>query len=158
MKKVIFTAVVFLLGVAPNLYAHCQVPCGIYDDQMRIHQMEEHIATIEKSIMMILELSQAGEKNYNQIVRWVNNKEDYAKEISDIVVDYYLAQRLKPVDPGADGYDKYVKELKLLHEMLVTAMKAKQTADLETVGKLRVLLSDFEQLYFEPETSPAKLE
>ncbi len=152
MKRSILIIVAFLLGMVPNLCAHCQVPCGIYDDEMRIHQMEEHITTIEKSIKMIQDLSQAGEKNYNQIVRWVNNKEDYAKSFSDVVVDYYMTQRLKPVAPGAEGYDKYVKELTLLHEMLVTAMKAKQTTDLETVNKLRTLLAGFEQLYFEPET------
>ena len=31
-------------------FGHCQIPCGIYDDLMRIHQMEEHVLTIEKSI------------------------------------------------------------------------------------------------------------
>ncbi len=158
MKKIILAVAFFLLGASPSLYAHCQVPCGIYDDEMRIHQMEEHIATIEKSIKMIQELSQAGEKNYNQIVRWVNNKEDYAKEISGVVVDYYMTQRLKPHQPGEAGYDKYIKELTLLHEMLVTGMKAKQTTDIETVSKLRTLLSDFEQLYFEPEIPAVKAE
>ena len=33
-----------------NIYSHCQIPCGIYDDLMRIHQMEEHVETIEKSM------------------------------------------------------------------------------------------------------------
>jgi nickel superoxide dismutase len=151
MKRIFLGTVIFVLGLASLAFAHCQVPCGIYDDHLRIHQMEEDIQTIEKSMTMILELSKAEEANYNQIVRWVNNKEDYAKSISDTVVEYYMAQRLKPIAVGEAGYERYIRELKLLHEILVLAMKAKQTTDLGTVSALKSTLADFERSYFEGE-------
>ena len=43
--------------------------------------MQEHISTIEKSIKKIEELSKEKEKNSNQIVRWVVNKEKHAEDM-----------------------------------------------------------------------------
>ena len=59
-----------------------------------------------------------------------------------------MAQRIKPVDKSdAAGYEKYIKQLTLLHEMLVYSMKTKQTTDLANVEKLRSLLADFRSAY-----------
>ena len=46
-------ALVLILNFSSNLYGHCQVPCGIYDDAVRIVQIEEDIATIRKAMGMI---------------------------------------------------------------------------------------------------------
>ena len=32
------------------LFAHCQVPCGIYDDARKIIEIEEDIMTIKKAM------------------------------------------------------------------------------------------------------------
>jgi nickel superoxide dismutase len=154
MKKIVLS--LLILGTfaltASSVFAHCEIPCGIYGDEMRFYTIEEHITTIEKSMQMIVELSQEGEKNYNQLVRWVNNKEDHAKKIQEIVDQYFLTQRVKPVDPEkAEEYATYVKQVTLLHQMLVSAMKAKQTTDPAHTEKLRALLLDFELAYFGPE-------
>ena len=132
------------------VYSHCQIPCGIYDDDTRFTLMAEHIATVEKSMKQINELSGQGEKNYNQIVRWVQNKENHADYIMEIVSDYFMAQRIKPADKtNSSEYEKYVKELTLLHEMLVYSMKAKQTTELSNVERLKTLLGEFKTIYFE---------
>jgi len=137
------------LILASDSYTHCQVPCGIYDDQMRVAMIEEHITTIEKSMKLIDELSAQGDKNYNQIVRWVMNKEKHADELTQIVTYYFMAQRMKPVEPGDEkAHADYVHKLTLLHQMVVYAMKAKQTVDQENVTKLRSLVSDFKIAYF----------
>jgi nickel superoxide dismutase len=129
-------------------WAHCQIPCGIYDDPVRFTQLEEHVTTIEKSMKQIEALSQEAEPNWNQIVRWVTNKEAHADELTEIVTFYFLAQRIKPADPGdREAVTKYVRELRLLHEMIVHAMKAKQTTDLEHCAKLRDLISKFRASY-----------
>ena len=65
--------------------AHCQIPCGIYDDDARFTLMREHVATIEKSIKQITALGGEEKKNWNQLVRWVDNKEHHADELSEIV-------------------------------------------------------------------------
>ena len=138
----------FALAAVQSLYPHCQVPCGIYDDQMRIKMIAEHITTIEKAMNQVNTLSKENPVNYNQVVRWVMNKESHAEELSDIVTYYFMTQRLKPVPKTDKKYTDYQKKLELLHHMLFYTMKAKQTTDLSHVETLRKLLTEFEAAYF----------
>jgi hypothetical protein len=150
MKKLVFASLFLVLPffASPPVYAHCQIPCGIYGDEMRFGMIEENVVTIEKSMKQIVELSKAVGPNSNQIARWVNNKETHADDIRDIVTQYFLMQRVKPVgEKDLKGRGEYVKKLIVLHEMLVYAMKAKQTTDLSSTEKLRSLLSEFRGLY-----------
>ncbi len=145
------TAVISFTLAAPA-FSHCEIPCGIYDDKMRFDMMEEHITTIEKSMKQIVELSAAGEKNYNQIVRWVSNKDEHADALQTIVHQYFLTQRIKPVEhSGGDAYAKYQKHIELLHKMLVHAMKSKQTTDSAHIAALRDLVGEFRASYLGPE-------
>lgn len=128
--------------------AHCQIPCGIYDDSLRFVMLGEDVTTIEKSMTSITQLTAAAEKDYNQIVRWVTNKDEHAAKFMEIVTDYFMAQRIKPVLPTDSAYNLYVKKVTVLHQMLVTAMKCKQTTDMENVTRLRQLIAEFKDLYF----------
>ena len=146
-------AVLFLLAgsvfINTRSYAHCEVPCGIYDDSVRVALIYEHITTIEKAINNINQLSEESDPNYNQLIRWVMNKESHAEKLQDIVSQYFLHQRIKVADPAEqDAYTSYVKSLTLLHEMLVYAMKTKQTTDLAFIEKLRETVHAFEHHYF----------
>lgn len=123
-------------------FSHCEIPCGIYDDKMRITMLMEHISTIEKSMGKILDLE--SKKNINQSVRWIMNKEEHANQFQEIVSQYFLTQRIK-----ADA-NEYGKKLELLHQMLVYAMKCKQTTDLQNTAKLKELIGEFDKLYFAP--------
>ncbi|MEN8690372.1 MAG: superoxide dismutase [Ni], partial [Desulfobacterales bacterium] len=80
--------------------------------------------------------------NANQLVRWVMNKEKHATELQEIVTQYFMTQRIKF---DAKAYDK---KLALLHQMLVYAMKCKQSTDLAHTAKLTGLIQEFKQLYF----------
>jgi nickel superoxide dismutase len=128
-------------------WSHCQVPCGIYDDEMRFEMIGEHIKTIEKSMQQIEELSKAEIPDYNQIVRWVNNKEEHADELTHIVTWYFMNQRVKPVPGDSQEYQTYVNRITILHEMMFYSMKAKQSTDMENVEKLSQLLNDFRKAY-----------
>jgi len=152
-KSIFALLAVFIIGLSASAFSHCEIPCGIYGDKMRFDMWLEQITTVEKSINQIVELSQAGDKNYNQIVRWVTNKDKHADDIREIAVDYFLAQRIKPVaDPNDKAaVEKYQKSLETLHHIIVYSMKAKQTTDLENVEKLRSLVADFYKLYFDEE-------
>jgi nickel superoxide dismutase len=144
---------VLLLVFASMVYSHCQIPCGIYGDQARFDMLAEHITTIEKSMQQITELSQKDKRNFNQIVRWIQNKEKHADELSHIVTYYFMAQRIKPAgDTKSKAYQEYIRKLTLLHEMLVYSMKAKQTTDLSNVEKLKTLLAEFRIAYFQAST------
>jgi nickel superoxide dismutase len=151
-KKII----IFLLAAAslavipPIVYSHCQLPCGIYDDAARFNMMAENITTIEKSMNMINQLSAEQKPNMNQIVRWVQNKENHSDELSHTITYYFMAQRIAPVEKtDAQAYEKYLTKLTLLHQMLVSAMKAKQTTDLSVTVQLTDLLTKFKLAYSE---------
>jgi len=140
--------VIVLLGSLPgDARSHCEIPCGIYDDPMRLDMIAEHIGTIEKSMHQITELSGADPVNYNQLIRWIDNKEQHANLLQDIAFQYFMNQRVKPVAPGGEGYDAYVEQITLLHRMLVTAMKCKQTTDQAHIEELRTLLQSFRSAY-----------
>mgnify|MGYP003574608925 FL=1 len=146
MKRLVITLILGLLTVfifTSSAAAHCEIPCGIYDDQLRTKLIAEHATTIEKSMTQIMELSKAKPVNYNQLVRWVSNKEVHASEIQHLVSQYFLTQRIKP------DQKNYTEKLTVLHKMLVAAMKCKQTSDLSHVNTLRTLLKEFEVLYFD---------
>lgn len=129
--------------------AHCEIPCGIYDDETRIKLISEDITTIEKGINEIHKLSGEKERNYNQIVRWVKNKDEHAVRIQDTVYQYFMTQRVKPPENRkGDEYERYVEKISLLHELLIFAMKAKQTTDISNVEKMRELLDKFRAAYF----------
>jgi nickel superoxide dismutase len=142
---------VFALG-SQSVWAHCQIPCGIFTDDMRFKMIKEDITTIEKSMNQIVKLSKENPVNYNQLVRWINNKDEHAGRIQGIVDAYFLTQRIKPADPkNSEAYEEYTGKLVLLHQLLFYAMKCKQTTDLAHVEKLRSLLDEFYNVYFTAE-------
>lgn len=133
-----------------NAKAHCEVPCGIYGDSVRIALLYEHITTIEKSMKMINELSEADTPDYNQLVRWVMNKEEHAKKIQEIVSQYFLHQRVKVKSADDEAaFRKYIKQLTSLHQVSVFAMKSKQSTDLSIIDSLREKVHVFEHAYFD---------
>ena len=131
-------AAVFLADVRPQASAHCEIPCGIYDDHARIVQMLEDTTTIGKSVDSILELSGAHDAlGLNQSVRWIRNKDDHATKIQGTIAQYFLTQRVKTVAAGAKGREEYLTTLAEHHAVMVAAMKTKQRVDRESVARLR---------------------
>ncbi len=135
-------SLVTVFASVASTFAHCEIPCGIYDDKARINMLLENAATIEKSMLQITKLENNHDHHFNQLVRWVMNKELHAGKIQEIVSQYFLTQRIK------FNAKKYEVKLKLLHQMLVYAMKCKQTTDVANVEHLRKLIREFESLYF----------
>lgn len=155
-KALLLGAVVLALSLtssAPTV-AHCQIPCGIYGDMMRIDMLLEDVQTIEKSIASIQALSgKTDPVEVNQLVRWIGNKDTHADRIGEIVTEYFLRQRIKApaADASAELEARYVQQLKVLHALLVTSMKAKQTVDPAIAGQLRTLVEQLKEVYFSKE-------
>jgi nickel superoxide dismutase len=131
------------LSLTPRLaQAHCQIPCGIYDDHMRVQAMLEDVATIEKAIKSMEELvGKTDIQSQNQMVRWVMNKEDHAQKIIESLSDYFLTQRVKP------SQDDYTERLEKHHAVILLAMKAKQGTDIKTVTALQKSVMALEKFY-----------
>ncbi len=126
---------------------HCQVPCGIYGDQMRFEMMLEDTKTIAKAIASINEFSEGlGDapptaKGLNQLSRWVSTKEDHANNTQKIIAEYFLAQRIK------DSNKDYTSQLVTAHKVIVAAMKCKQDASAETAEALKKAIFDLYRAY-----------
>ncbi len=139
-----------ILGVDRFAAAHCEVPCGIYGDQLRFEGMLEDTATIEKAIKQINELSkgQGGTLGVNQGVRWVMTKETHATSIQGVIAQYFMTQRLKPADPAdAAAWGKYVDKLTKAHAVMRNAMKSKQSVDGASAETLRASILAFHKAY-----------
>jgi nickel superoxide dismutase len=133
MRSAIITVSVAtaLLGFAPRAQAHCQVPCGIYDDHNRVHQMREDLTTITKADKQIRALAKKKDaQSKNQLVRWVVTKEHHAEKIMRTISDYFMAQRIKP---SAKGYKTMLVKH---HKVMLAAMKCKQSVDDKSVANL----------------------
>lgn len=149
----LIAVIIALASFAQFSDAHCQIPCGIYDDPVRVTLMKEHTQTIEKSMNEIIRLSKEKEKNYNQIVRWVNNKDEHAEKLSHIATYYFMAQRLSPAEPDSKEHPNYIAQLTALHRIVFYCMKCKQTTDTKNVDEIRKAIDAFEKLYFHKEDS-----
>ena len=141
---VLLAAAATFLTLTPRAAAHCQVPCGIYDDDNVIQSMYTDWETIQKATAQIIELSKDPAKNAHQLTRWINNKESHAQAMQDKVLNYFLAQRLKP---DAADKDAYLAKLTLCHKVIVTAMKCKQGLDKAHVDTFHNLMHDFEDVF-----------
>jgi len=135
MKKpagILLLIIFALVGVSQSAHAHCQIPCGIYDDHARVQSMLEDAATVEKSAKLIAELSvKSDAQSKNQLIRWVMNKEKHAQNIISTISYYFLTQRIKPEQKD------YAERLIKHHAVIIAAMKAKQNIDLKYAKNLQ---------------------
>ena len=127
MSKFLVKLVVLLsaiLAYAPISHSHCQVPCGIFDDRAEVEAMLLDVVTARKSVKEIIALSgKTDPQSLNQLVRWINNKDDHADKIISTISEYFLAQRVKT------SQEDYTERLKKHHAVMVAAMKVKQNTD-----------------------------
>ena len=143
MKMRLLLAAVATVLLGSSAFAHCQVPCGIYGDQLRFEQLLEDGKTIAKAQGQINELAAAGlnGQSANQLTRWVVTKEDHAAKIQATIADYFMAQRIKADSP------RYVEQLKAAHAVTVAAMKCKQSTDAATADALKAAVFNLYRAY-----------
>ena len=149
MKPIYQSLIIPFLLLQGSLLAHCQVPCGIYNDAARIIQIQENFSTIQKAMTKIKELSQQQDAtSMNQLTRWVMTKENHASKIQKVVSEYFLTQRIKAKTERSE-FDTYVKQTTTLHQILVSTMKCKQTVDEQNVILGINLIDQFVERYFD---------
>lgn len=147
MKTVqILSLLLAFVFTVSSLSAHCQVPCGIYGDELKFGELEQHIETIEKAGKMIRELSAKealSAQDHQQLVRWTKNKETHAQYIINEAANYFLAQRIQP------DADDYADKVEVLHHIILFSMKSKQSVESAPVETLAEKLATFKDLYLD---------
>ena len=150
MTRFLFVVVgtaVALLASTRIAQAHCEVPCGIYTDQLRFEQMLEDQTTIAKATAQINELAKKEDAvSRNQLVRWVNTKETHATHTQHVVAQYFLTQRIKPGTDEATN-KAYVRKLVAAHAVMQAAMKCKQTIDPAAAETLKKAIHNLYRAY-----------
>jgi nickel superoxide dismutase len=137
-----FCFFVLAIAAARHAAAHCEVPCGIYDDQARFQQMLEDTETIAKASNQIhLLASDSSPQNMNQLVRWVTTKEAHATNTQQTISQYFMTQRIKADKPD------YAKKLAAAHAVMVAAMKCKQQVDPTAAEALQKSIYKFYTAY-----------
>ena len=145
LPVVLILAIAAFIGSSKTAQAHCQVPCGIYDDNARMVSMLEDAATVEKAVAALATLAgKTDAQSVNQSVRWVMNKETHAQRIIATISDYFLTQRVKP------GQDDYATRLARHHAVILSAMKAKQKVDADSAQVLRESIQGLRSYYPTP--------
>jgi len=127
---------------------HCQVPCGIFDDPAMVSEIKQHAATIRKAMVQSKDLHASLSSDIlamNQMVRWINTKEDHCSKIITTVSEYCLCQRVKKDVFKSD--DDYVQALKSHHAVMQCAMKAKQAMDPAACDALDHAIADMAKMY-----------
>jgi thioredoxin-related protein len=81
----------------------------------------------------------------NQMVRWINVKEEHCAKIITTVAEYCLCQRVKKDVFASDG--DYVDALKAHHAVMQAAMKVKQSMTSAASDTLDHALSDMAKMY-----------
>jgi Nickel-containing superoxide dismutase. len=143
MKK--YNLLIIVLLIKNTIFAHCQIPCGIYDDAAQIIRIKSDFETIRKSMRKISELSNKSDPlSNNQINRWILTKDQHADKIQKTISEYFLTQRVK-----ADKSKKYINQVSTLHKLLVATMKCKQTVDEKNVNMSLELIDSFVGFYFD---------
>ena len=144
MKKILTNIIIFVSLAYNIMSAHCQMPCGIYDDALRIIILKENFKTIKKSMEKINSLNNSIDPlSKNQITRWINTKELHAQDSQNIISEYFLTQRIK------ETQKEYTTNLKLLHKLLIISMKCKQTVNTKHTAEAISLINEFSKLYFD---------
>ena len=144
----VVVALVCLTTWSARVAAHCQVPCGIYDDGGRIQMLLEDTRTIQKATASIEQLaSKTDAQSRNQLTRWVITKEQHASHIITTVAEYFLTQKVKVVAAGENGHDAYLSHLADHHAVMAAAMRTKQKVSADAVSELQKAIEKMAQHY-----------
>lgn len=106
-----------------NLQAHCQMPCGIYHDNMVYDQIDQYVETMYKGMTMLTSSKFNSAEQRNEFVRWIINKENGSNETAQLLNTYFLQQKIKPDEPDT------IKRLVSVHKLLFLLVKVKQNVD-----------------------------
>lgn len=119
--------------------AHCDIPCGIYETDT----LKNSAQTCLKMVATALELQKDPDKNLNNLVRTINNKEEHAQickqQIYILWSDYFKANHF------AD-YPELHRKLWLAAKQCSTV---KQTVNLEEAEKLVSLTAEIDNIFQE---------
>ena len=121
-----------------DVYAHCDIPCGIYETDTMMHAAE----TCRRMIQKIESLGDLDSiEKHNSFVRSVTNKEAHAErvkhELAVIWGDYFKPEHLEAHPEIHDTIWRTLKQ----------ASQVKQTVSMNEAEKLVAMVHDISHLF-----------
>ena len=122
-----------LLPTRP-IFAHCDIPCGIYDP----HQMQMAAHTI----IRMMNLFNEAKDDLNKTIRVVRIKEKHAslceEEIVTLWADYFKEEH----------YKEYPSLLELINSAIKLTGKVRQSVDLESANELLAKTQEIAEIFW----------
>lgn len=139
MLKIAFAASLLFAGA--ELHSHCQMPCGIYHDDMVYDEIDQFVETVYKGISIMNDSKFSNPQQKNEFIRWVMQKEKCCNDAADMINRYFLQQKIKPDE------DDTVKRLVSAHKLLFLLVAIKQGSDLEFVKQFNAEWEKFKLMF-----------
>lgn len=131
-------------------YAHCDIPCGIYDP----HQAQVAAYTVIRMTGLIKDLDNSSSDKYNthKLARYTKVKEEHAEIVKHEVVvlwgDYFKEEHLK----------EFPKLTEAVHHTLKLASKAKKEVDMESAKDLLEHVQEIAEIFYKSKgLTPTKI-
>ncbi len=150
LKAACFASFTFLSGPI-NLQAHCQMPCGIYHDDMVYDFIDQYVETMIKAVTVMNQNKFETVRDKNEFVRWVIEKEKESTEISNLITSFFMQQKIKP------GETDTAKRIEAAHKLLCLIVSIKQNADIKIIESFNDEWEKF-KLMFHVEGYECKIE
>lgn len=128
LKKILIGLIMISWSCPLQLMAHCQMPCGIYHDEMVFDQIDQFVETTVKAISVMQESAFSTVQDRNAFVRWVMQKDKNADETAHLITTYFLQQKIKPHEEDT------TKRVLSAHLLLFYLVQIKQTVDYKVVN------------------------
>jgi nickel superoxide dismutase len=141
LKRALLTAILATFLSHGSLFSHCQMPCGIYHDDMVYNLVDQYVETMFKGISVLNNSKFATVKERNEFVRWVMEKDKSSDQTAHLISEYFLQQKIKV------GGDDTTKQLISAHKLLFMLMQIKQGVDLELVRKFQKEWDQFKLMF-----------
>lgn len=141
MKKYLFIFTIGIFLVKATLRGHCQMPCGIYNDSMVYDKIDQYVETMYKGDTILTNGKFANPWGRNEFVRWVITKEKMTDEIAELLMTYFLQQKIKPDEE--DTVDK----IKSVHKLMFMLVQIKQNTDRKFVENFNEEWNKFKLMF-----------
>lgn len=145
------TLTLLLTAASLNLSAHCQMPCGIYHDDMVFDQIDQFVEKMVKCMWVLNNSKFQTPRERAEFIRWVGLKEKTSDEIAQEITTYFLQQKIKP------GEEETAERLAKAHQLLFLLVAIKQNTDVAVVDQFAENWEQF-KLMFHVEGYECKIE
>lgn len=140
-RKAFIAGVSALICLHEPVHSHCQMPCGIYHDDMVFDMVDQYVETMYKAMSELNDNAFKTAEDKNQFCRWVSQKETQSNDIANLFLTYFLQQKIKPDEKDTP------RKVILTQKLLFLIVQIKQNVDPKIVLKFADQWMEFKHMF-----------